>query len=225
MCGRFNFLTHQEELRERFEISKFEFEVTPRYNIAPSQKIATIIQDQDIKLVGMRWGLIPFWAKEPKTKYSMINARVETILDKRAYSRPFKKWRCLIPATGFYEWKKVGKIKTPMHIRLKSKELFAFAGIYNPWKSPSGSYVLSCSIVSTTPNNIMEPIHNRMPVILQKKDESTWINPEHEDTEKLLGLLKPYPDRQLEAYEISTYVNKPRNEGPQCITSIQTKLQ
>jgi putative SOS response-associated peptidase YedK len=220
MCGRFNFLTHQEELRERFGVKKFKFEINPRYNVAPSQKIAAIIQDQDIKLVGMRWGLIPFWSKEPTTKYSLINARVETILNKRAYSRPFKKWRCLIPATGFYEWKKVGKIKTPMHIRLKSKELFAFAGIYNPWKSPSKKTVLSCSIITTTPNNVMKPIHNRMPVILRKKDETTWINPDIEDTEILIDMLKPYLNRPLEAYEISPYVNKPGNEGPQCIVPV-----
>ena len=220
MCGRFNFLTHQEELRERFGIKRFEFEVNPRYNVAPSQKISTIIQGQETKLVGMRWGLIPFWAKEPKTKYSMINARVETLLEKRAYRVPIKKWRCLIPATGFYEWKKVGKVKTPMHIRFKSKELFAFAGIYNPWKSPSGKNVLSCSIITTTPNNVMKPIHNRMPVILRKKDEKTWINPELEDSKKLLSLMKPYLNRSLEAYEISSYVNKPGNEGPQCITPV-----
>jgi putative SOS response-associated peptidase YedK len=218
MCGRFNFLTHQEELRERFGIRKFEFDVNPRYNVTPSQKIATIIQDQDVKLVGMRWGLIPFWAKELNSKYSMINARVETILEKRAYSKSFKKWRCLIPATGFYEWQKVGKKKKPMHIRFKSKELFAFAGIYNPWKAPTDTTVLSCSIVTTSPNKLLEPIHNRMPVILRKKDEATWINPELEDTKKLFGLLKPYLNRPLEAYEISTYVNKPGNEGPQCIT-------
>ena len=216
MCGRFSLLAHQELMRERFSIEEFEFEVTPRYNIAPSQKVVTIIKDPVIKLVGMRWGFIPFWAKDMNIGTRMINTRAETIAEKRVFKHAFMKKRCLIPATGFYEWMKHDDGKTPMHIRMESGFLFAFAGIYSHWKSPSDSTILSCSIVTTTPNELMKPIHNRMPVILKPEDEGIWLDSSIEDVETLQKTLAPYSNGALEAFEVSTYVNNSRNEGPMC---------
>jgi putative SOS response-associated peptidase YedK len=217
MCGRFSLLAHQEMLRERFNITEFEFDVTPHYNIAPAQKIATVIKADLLKLVGMRWGFIPFWAKDMKIGNKMINARAETVAENRVFKHSFLKKRCLIPATGFYEWKKSNDRKTPMHIRMDTSQVFAFAGIYSQWKSPSDSIILSCSIITTTPNHLMKPIHNRMPVILKPEDESIWLDPELDDTRTLQELLKPYTDKSLEAFEVSTYVNNPRNDGPMCV--------
>ncbi len=216
MCGRFSLLAHQELMRERFGIEEFEFDVTPRYNIAPTQKIAAITRDPVVKLVGMRWGFIPFWAKDMKIGNRMINARAETIAEKRVFKHSFLKKRCLIPATGFYEWMKGVDGKIPMHIRMDSTTLFAFAGLYSHWKSPSDSIILSCSIVTTTPNRLMGSIHNRMPVILKPEDESIWLDNSIEDVDRLQKLLSPYPEVNLEAFEVSTYVNNPRNEGPMC---------
>ena len=220
MCGRFSLLAHQEMLRERFNIAEFEFDVIPHYNIAPSQKIATVIKDGILKLVGMRWGFIPFWAKDMKIGNKMINARAETVAENRVFKHSFLKKRCLIPATGFYEWKKSNDGKTPMHIRMDTSQVFAFAGIYSQWKSPSDSIILSCSIITTTPNHLMKPIHNRMPVILKPEDESIWLDSELDDTRTLQELLKPYTDKSLEAFEVSTYVNNPRNDGPMCVRPI-----
>ena len=128
MCGRFNFLTHKTAVEERYGVSDIDFEIVPRYNIAPSQKIAAVIQDPNLRLVEMRWGYIPVWAKEEKIGYKMINSRAEKIAKSRVFKSSFQKKRCLIPATGFYEWQKVGKVKKPMHIRLESRDIFSFAG-------------------------------------------------------------------------------------------------
>jgi putative SOS response-associated peptidase YedK len=216
MCGRFSLLAHQELIRDRFGIEEFEFEITPRYNIAPTQKVATVIRDDKTRLVGMRWGLIPHWSRDMKIGNRMINARAETLAEKRSFKHPFKKKRCLILSTGFYEWQKTDDGKQPMYIRLKSAEPFALAGIYSHWKAPTEKVILSCSIITTTPNAVLSPIHNRMPVILRPDDEAIWIDPSNEDLESLQELLVSYENQSMEAYPISTYVNNPRNEGPMC---------
>jgi putative SOS response-associated peptidase YedK len=216
MCGRFSLLAHQELIRERFGIEEFEFDIEPRYNIAPTQKIATVIRDPITKAVGMRWGFIPFWAKDMKIGNKMINSRAETVAESKVFKHAFQKKRCLILTTGFYEWKKTDDGKIPMHIRMESNPVFAFAGIYSHWKSPSDSIITSCSIITTTPNELMQPIHNRMPVILKPDDESIWLDPEFDDVEALKRLLVPYSEEVLEAYQVSKYVNNPRNEGPMC---------
>ncbi len=222
MCGRFNFLIHKKAVEERFGVKKFDFDVVPRYNIAPSQKIATIIMDPEVHLVGMSWGFVPFWAKDRKIGNRMINARSETVADSRVFKHSFAKKRCLIPATGFYEWQKVGKVKRPMHVRLKSKEPFAFAGIYSSWKAPTGKTLLSCAILTISPNELLKSIHNRMPVVLDRKDENVWIDPENQDVESLKGLLNPFTSLEMEAYEVSTYVNSPSNTGPICTVPVES---
>ena len=224
MCGRFNFLTHMEELRGRFGIKKFDFEVNPRYNIAPSQKIATIIQDDEIKLVGMRWGLIPFWSKEPKS--GPINARSETVMEKPTFKAPFKQRRCLIPADGFYEWqKKKEGPKQPYYIHMKDKKPFALAGIWDIWKNPDGGKIESCSILTTEPNEVVKPIHKRMPVIVEPKKFDTWLNTSKENLDEAQALLKPYDAKVMEAYPVNLYVNSPSNKGEKCIEEFQEKYK
>jgi len=222
MCGRFSLLTNVKALIERFSIDEVEVRPEPRYNIAPSQNIPVVIDEDGVrKLVSMRWGLIPHWAKDPKIGNKMINARAESLLTKGIFKPALKNRRCLIPADGFYEWQNIGKVKHPMYIRLKSKEPFAFAGLYETWKSPTDKLIRSCTIITTTPNKVMAPIHDRMPVILQPKIEEFWLTSKHDDLEILLKPLTPYSTYPLETYEVSAFVNSPKNDGSECIRPIR----
>lgn len=220
MCGRFALLTHAEALIERFGVEEVIKRPEPRYNIAPSQNVTVVVQRETRQLTEMHWGLIPFWAKDVSIGNRMINARAETVAEKPSFRSAFKKRRCLILADGFYEWQKVGKIKVPTHIRLKSREPFAFAGLYEYWETKSGKMLESCTIVTTTPNDLMSPIHHRMPVILSPENESVWLDPKNENVSELLSMLRPYSPDQMEAYEVSDFVNSPRNQGPLCIKPV-----
>jgi putative SOS response-associated peptidase YedK len=222
MCGRFALLTHTEALIERFGVEEVIKRPEPRYNIAPSQNVTVVVQRGARQLTEMHWGLIPSWAKDVSVGNRMINARAESIAERPAFRAAFKKRRCLIISDGFYEWRKVGKVKTPMHIRLKSREPFAFAGLYEYWKTKSGKMLESCAIVTTTPNEIMTSIHNRMPVILDAEKEEEWLNPENQNVSDLIQMLKPYGSKQMEAFEVSAFVNSPSNEGSLCIRPMDT---
>ncbi|MFB3079434.1 MAG: SOS response-associated peptidase [Lysobacterales bacterium] len=173
MCGRYTLATTPEMIAHSFDVRLDNFDFIPRFNIAPSQSVLTICSGNAGKQARlMRWGLIPFWAKDAKIGYKMINARGETVADSRAFKYAFQKRRCLIPADSFYEWQGSGKSRQPIRIMLKSEEPFAFAGIWETWTDksvPDAEPVLSCSIITTAPNSIIEPIHNRMPVILPKE--------------------------------------------------------
>lgn len=169
------------------------------------------------RVVPMRRGLIPFWAKDAKAGYRMINAVGETAAVKPAFRSAFKARRCLILADGFYEWRKEGKAGIPNYIFLKTREPFAFAGMWETWKSPEGESVVSCTIVTTTPNEFIAPIHNRMPVILSQETESLWLDPVTQDPAVLMALLVPSPPELLDSSEVSTLVNSPKNSGPECI--------
>ena len=217
MCGRFVFYSDPQFMREQYGFDEGRIEFRPRYNIAPSQQVVTVTNDGARRTELMRWGLVPFWAKDLKIGYRMINAAGETLAAKPAFRAAFKKRRCLILADGFFEWRKDGKSKIPTYIFLKSRESFAFAGLWETWKSPEGETVKSCTIVTTRPNEFMEPIHNRMPVILSSETEALWIDPLSEDPDILQPLLQPSPAEQLESYEVSSFVNSARNEGPECI--------
>ena len=217
MCGRFVFYSDPQFMRERYGFDEGRIEFRPRYNIAPSQQVVTVTNDGARRTELMRWGLVPFWAKDLKIGYRMINAVGETLAAEPAFRAAFKKRRCLILADGFFEWRKDGKSKIPTYIFLKSRESFAFAGLWETWKSPEGETVKSCTIVTTRPNEFMEPIHNRMPVILSSETEALWIDPLSEDPDILQPLLQPSPAEQLESYEVSSFVNSARNEGPECI--------
>lgn len=175
-------------------------------------------EGDDAELVMMRWGLIPSWTKELSGD-GIINARAETVADKPSFRNSFKKRRCLVVADGFYEWKAIPGIKRkiPMRIRLKSDEPFAMAGLWDIWKTPEGKELRTFAILTTAPNRDMEPIHNRMPVILSRESEKIWLNPKQDDPAKLTPLLSPSPDGQLETYKVSTAVNSPANDKPECL--------
>ena len=217
MCGRYSLTSNLDDLQGRFNFEARDLVFRPRYNVAPSQSVLAVVNDGDNRAEFMRWGLIPFWAKDHKIGYRMINAVGETVATKPAFRAAFKKRRCLVLADGFYEWKKVADGKLPMYISSRSREPFAMAGLWENWKDPSGELIHSCTIITTTPNCLIEPIHNRMPVILPQSAESTWLDSNVEDAETLASLLVPYSADDMEAYIVSTLVNSPQNDVPECL--------
>ncbi|SEN67711.1 SOS response-associated peptidase [Lihuaxuella thermophila] len=218
MCGRFSLFSPVETLRERFDFEiTGEWEYQPRYNIAPSQQVLAIIHDGTKRRGGfLRWGLIPTWAKDKKIGYKMINARGESVHEKPSFKRLLHRQRCLILSTGFYEWAKTPNGKVPYFIRLANGEPFAFAGLWDRWEQ-NGEVIHSCTVITTIPNELMEPIHNRMPSILRPDEEEAWLDPHVKDTEYLKSLLKPYPTEEMIATPVSTMVNSPANDRPECI--------
>ena len=222
MCGRFTLTATADEIIESFPNlsvpSGFETQA-PRYNIAPSQPIAVVPNTDDYQLDYFVWGLIPFWAKDPKIGNRMINARGETLAEKPSFKAPYKYRRCMILTSGFYEWQKQpdSKSKVPHYIRLKSGKPFAFAGLWDRWNSPDGSEILSATIITTQPNEFVLPIHNRMPVILPSSAYERWLSPGEKPAGELDDLLVPYPADEMEAYPVSTFVNSPKNDSAQCI--------
>ncbi|MHA2025043.1 MAG: SOS response-associated peptidase [Candidatus Thorarchaeota archaeon] len=226
MCGRFSLLTYAEKLAERFDVQEVIDRPDPVYNIAPMQMIPTVVQRETRQLVMMKWGLVPSWADDISIGNRLINARAETVATKPSFRAAFKKRRCLILTNGFYEWQKVGKVKKPIHVRLKSREPFAFAGLYEYWdKTKSGKILQTCTIITTTPNDLMKSIHRRMPVILRPEFENKWLNPKNTDVSELESMLQPYPSEEMEAFEISKYVNNPRNQGIECIQPVDDTIQ
>jgi len=221
MCGRFVLFSSLEEIREAFAVQQVRYQVEPSYNVAPTQTVAVVVQREGVNtLEKMRWGLIPAWAKDPAIGSRMINARAETVGEKPSFKRPLKDRRCLVVANGFYEWQKTGQAKIPMFIRLKSGQPFGFAGLYDVWTSPEGEAVASCTIITTSANDLMQPIHDRMPVILPKSQETTWLNPAIQTAADLLPLLVPYSAADMEAYPVSRMVNSPENNSPDLIRPV-----
>lgn len=221
MCGRYNIITDADALIEFFDIAILDIdpeELRPNYNVAPSQNVPVIRgTEAGRELSLLRWGLIPFWAKEPKIGYKMINARAETVATKPAFRAAFKSRRCLIPATGFYEWKQEEKTKKPYNICLKDQGLFSFAGLWEHWEGEDET-IESCTVIVTQADKQVSAIHDRMPVILQREDYDAWIDPEQHDLDKLTALLKPKV--KLTTYPVSTRVNSPRNNDAACVEPI-----
>jgi putative SOS response-associated peptidase YedK len=211
MCGRYS-LVPTNDIAARFDVQQEQLSLQPRYNIAPSQSMPVVIRNSPNRLVEMQWGLIPSWSKQPRAQFSTINARAETIAKSPVFRGPFKSRRCLVPASGFYEWQRVGDRKQPFCIRLKDDDLFAFAGLYDVWHDADGNELYSYTVITTTPNELVAPIHNRMPVILRRDDEDAWLNKETEPG-RLMSLLVAYPADEMEAYPVSRAVNSPANEG------------
>jgi putative SOS response-associated peptidase YedK len=207
----------KERIAERFGIDPVQVSLAGRYNVAPTQSVMSIIDGPARKVELFQWGLIPSWAKEVPSGGGLINARAETIAEKPSFRHAFRSRRCLIPADGFYEWRRDGRVKIPTYVRLRSKEPFAFAGIWEKWTGPEGREIRSCTIITTEPNALMKPIHNRMPAILKPKDEQEWLAPGTSEVRRLVGMLRPYPDEEMEAYEVSRFVNAPGNDSAQCI--------
>jgi len=217
MCGRYGIFP-ASDISNRFGTSN-SLDFVDRYNIAPGQIAPVITNRNQVEITPMKWGLIPSWAKDPQIGLRMINARSESLLDKPSFRNSFKYRRCLIPASGFYEWKQKDKLKKPYFIRPANHKIFAFGGLYDAWVNPAGNQVNSYTIISTTPNDILKPIHNRMPVILQEQDEKIWLNSNSNQSD-LLNLLKPYSG-DLETYEVSPAVNRAAYDDQSLIDPIE----
>jgi putative SOS response-associated peptidase YedK len=216
MCGRFARIVSDKTLRERYRLERLA-KLDDRYNIAPLQNIAAVrTAAAGRELVLLRWGLIPSWSEDAKIAYKLTNARCETVVEKPSFRSAFKQRRCIIPASGFYEWKREAKQKQPFYIHPRDEELFSFAGLWECWHDAEGEIIESCAVITTEANELMRPIHDRMPVILDSEGEDEWLNPRSEPA-SLRALLVPFASDQMDAYPVSTWMNNARNEGAKCI--------
>jgi putative SOS response-associated peptidase YedK len=221
MCGRYSFILEDEMIRERFGVNVRSAIYKARYNCAPNQNLAVISNETPGELSLYRWGLVPFWAKDPAIGNKLINARVETILEKPAFKNSFKSKRCLVLCDGFYEWKK-DVHKTPFRITRRDGLAFTMAGIWDKWIDLNGEELRSFAILTTLPNSLMEKIHDRMPVILDRKTEKKWI--ENSSQVELLEMIKPCDPSSLIAYPVSTLVNSPRYDSPEIMEPVGDAL-
>lgn len=226
MCGRYA-LFQVERLTERFSLANtLDGGTRPRYNIGPSQTEPVIIDRHDARTAEtMKWGFVPKWAKDTSSvfRYKTFNARAEGIFEKAMWKNAIRYSRCLVPANGFYEWKQTDDGKQPYYIRPKDEELFAFAGVYGTWRDQEGVDWGTYSIITTTPNDQMAPIHDRMPVILRREDEALWLDPSNDDMDLLTSLMCPYPDGQLAVDEVSRDVNTVRIDEARLIMPLNSK--
>ncbi len=218
MCGRYRLARKKEILAEVFDVGD-HVDWSPRYNIAPSQNVPVIRQDaaQSLRSLSLaRWGLIPFWAKDAKARYKMINARAETVARTPAFRDPFRSRRCLIPADAFYEWSKQGKQKSPFCFSMADDSLFAFAGVWDRWRNPDKEWIETCSIITTSANTLLSGIHDRMPVIMKRESYDLWLDPGFKKADDLLDLLKPFPSDAMRHHRVGTRVNSVKNDDPAC---------
>jgi len=220
MCGRFVRYSSIHDIVKEFNAKGPEFDLPPGYNIAPSHEVAIVMNDGKKRLTLCKWGFVPSWAKDPAIGNRMINARAESVADKPGFRHAFKSARVLIPADGFYEWKHEGKTKTPLYIYLKKGKPFGLAGLMSLWTSPEGMKVCTCTIITTEANKLLGPIHDRMPVIIHKADEDLWLDPANQDKDILMSLLKPYEAEEMDYYGVSTRVNSPSHNAPDCIKRV-----
>ncbi|MBI3159185.1 MAG: SOS response-associated peptidase [Chloroflexi bacterium] len=218
MCGRFTLTVDADTIHDAFPWLEVPGNLTPRYNIAPTQPVAVVPNNGQNRLDAFVWGLIPAWAKDPSIGNKLINARGETLAEKPSFRGAYKRRRCLVLADGFYEWvKQPGRAKTPHYIQLESKEPFAFAGLWELWHAPDGSEVYSTTIITTEPNEMIGRLHNRMPVILPPAAYEQWLDPAEQTADKLQPLLRPYPAGEMMHYPVSTLVNSPFNDVPEVL--------
>jgi putative SOS response-associated peptidase YedK len=220
MCRRYTQMATWSELVEYFNlIPSTPVELTPRFNVAPTQQVAAVrVEEGERRLALLKWGFIPSWSKDGKI--APINAVSEAVAEKPMFRGAFKKRPCLVPATGFYEWRKEGKAKLPVHFHLKTGSPFAFAAIWETWHGlEEGEIVESCAILTTEPNELVKPVHNRMPVIMAPEDYDDWLDPAEQDPEGVLPLLRPYPANAMQADDANPYVNNARHEGAQCLAA------
>ncbi len=218
MCGRFTLQSPEAQIRKTFNFpTGSKLGLSARYNIAPSQNVS-IIRDSEKgpELVLAKWGLIPHWSKESKTKYSTINARIETVAEKPTYRTPFKSKRCLIPADGFYEWKPINGHKIPHYIHMRKGGVFAFAGIWDRWEGEEET-LDSCSIIVMPSNEVMKPIHERMPAIIAPAHYDLWLDHRMTEKDEIMGYLNSAPSSSLKFYPISPWVNSPQHDDERCI--------
>lgn len=222
MCGRFTLTVDPAKLQDAYNDYTFPPQFAPRFNIAPSQPVLAIPNDGKNNADFFTWGLIPSWAKDSAIGNRLINARGETLAEKPSFRGSYKYKRCLILTDGFYEWKKEpgSKIKVPHYIYMKDRLPFAFAGLWNEWISSDGSQIRSCTIVTIESNELMAPLHNRMPVILSSDDYTQWLDSTPQTPDSLQALIKPYPAEEMDAYPVSTLVNNPKNDRAECVVPI-----
>jgi putative SOS response-associated peptidase YedK len=223
MCGRYRLSRRKQLIHEYFDTTD-EVDWEPRYNIAPSQSVGIIRQDPAQPERGFslaRWGLIPYWAKDSSIGYKLINARSETVTSKPAFREAFESRRCLIPADGFYEWKRAEKAKQPFHFGMADDSLFAFAGLWDRWKDASGQTVESCSILTTMPNALLADVHDRMPVILRAEVYDLWLDPGFRRVDALKEMLNPFDATLMRRYPVSTRVNFVKNDDPECAAALE----
>jgi putative SOS response-associated peptidase YedK len=228
MCGRFTLQASPEQIAAQFDVAAPE-QLADRYNIAPTQPVGIVRLDRSAterEWALVHWGLIPSWSKDPNVGARMINARGETVAEKPSFRSALKRRRCLIPADGFYEWKRTGSSKQPYFIHLRSEELFAFAGLWEIWTAPDGSEIHSCTVITTEPNELMANLHDRMPVILAPEDYEQWLgngkDADAKEVEQLRHLIRPFDAKLMEAYPVSTKVNSPMHEGKALIAPLPT---
>ncbi len=219
MCGRFTLTVDPAEFQEKFGNFTFPKKFMPRFNIAPTQPVLAVPNNDKFKADFFVWGLVPMWAKDPSIGNRLINARGETLAEKPSFRGSLKYKRCLIFADGFYEWRAHHgkKTKTPFFIHMKDRKPFAFAGLWDTWNSSDGSLIRSCTLITTEPNELMAMIHDRMPVILHPREYAKWLEPSAQTPEQVLPLIKPFPADEMDAYPVSTLVNKASNDMPELV--------
>jgi putative SOS response-associated peptidase YedK len=221
MCGRYTYFPREfANLRVRWNLEEIAL-VAPRYNIAPSQEAPVVVlAGPKRKMEMFRWGLVPSWAKDPAIGNKMINARAETLSERSSFKELLMTRRCLILADGFYEWRREGARKFPLRFKLKSGEPFAFAGLWDSWRQPDGRLLRSYTIITTEANDVLRPIHNRMPVMLSDDDALKWLTARDPEAGGTLALLKPFPAEKMAGYEVASLVNDPRNDSPACVDPV-----
>ena len=222
MCGRFTLFEPDKVLAKEFGVSAFAPR-SPRYNIAPSQPVTAVRvtpTGSGREIVLLRWGLIPSWSKDPAIGNRLINARAETAQEKPSFRNAFKRHRCLIPTNGFYEWQRLERGKQPYFVRMRDDRLFAFAGLWDRWESPDKDVIETCTILTTTSNAVLAPIHDRMPVILPPGEYARWLDPSLKDTDSLTPLLVPFPPEEMLAYPVNPRVNTPSTDDKECIAPL-----
>lgn len=225
MCGRFTLRESIKELAEVLEATSVKIkEEKARYNIAPTQDIIAARETSDEReLVTLHWGLIPAWSKDPDIGARMINARSETVTEKPAFREAFRRRRCLIPSSGFYEWKREGTRKQPFYFKMKDDRPFAFAGLWEQWEGKGGEAIESCTILTTKANEVLVPVHDRMPVIIAPEDYELWLDPTTSKAELLTPLLRPYPAEMMDSHPVSTSVNNPRYDSEDLLAPINSQ--
>ena len=221
MCGRYSLIADLGELSERYEFDGDRLALEPAYNVAPTQDVLTVVGGETRRGGFMRWGLIPWWAKNASIGSRLINARAETVSEKPAFRDALRRRRCLVLADGFYEWQRTGSARKPMRVVMRSREPFAFAGLWSVWRDPDGNRIPSCAIITTTANDLLRPVHDRMPVVLPRELEDLWLDRSIDDPGALGSVLTPYLDGAMEAYEVSTLVNSAANDGPEVIEAVE----
>jgi putative SOS response-associated peptidase YedK len=221
MCGRYSLICI-DDLGKRFRIFDPMLGIRSHYNIAPSQVMPVIVQREKIEMVMMQWGLIPNWIKNPERSTHPINAKAETLAEKPMFCDLLKDRRCLVPASGFYEWKREGKRKIPCYIHLKKSPLFAIAGLYDVWFDAGNKAYMTYTIITTDANELVSPLHDRMPAILRREDEDRWLAGDTPTPDEMKRILRSYPADEMDAYPVSSRVNSPDADDERLIRPLET---